>query len=323
MKVVDMHCDTILELYKARERGEEISLLDNDLHIDLKKMEAGDYFLQNFALFVDLKGTEDPFLTCVRMADLFYQVMEENRDRISPVTTWAEIERNWKEGRMSALLTLEEGEVCQGDPALLRTLYRLGARMMTFTWNYENSLAWPGREGGLPETEKGLKERGFEILEEMEALGMIVDVAHLSDAGIWDVLRTAKKPFVASHSNARSLASHARNLTDEMIRAIAEKGGVIGINYYCNFLEDIPEGGRQISRISRMVEHMKHIRQVGGAGCIGLGSDFDGIYGEVEIGNSAGLPRRAEAMESAGFTAGEVEAVFHGNVLRLYREVLK
>ena len=323
MKVVDMHCDTILELYKARERGEEISLLDNDLHIDLKKMEAGDYFLQNFALFVDLKGTEDPFLTCVRMADLFYQVMEENRDRISPVTTWAEIERNWKEGRMSALLTLEEGEVCQGDPALLRTLYRLGARMMTFTWNYENSLAWPGREGGLPETEKGLKKRGFEILEEMEALGMIVDVAHLSDAGIWDVLRTAKKPFVASHSNARSLASHARNLTDEMIRAIAEKGGVIGINYYCNFLEDIPEGGRQISRISRMVEHMKHIRQVGGAGCIGLGSDFDGIYGEVEIGNSAGLPRLAEAMESAGFTAGEVEAVFHGNVLRLYREVLK
>ena len=323
MKVVDMHCDTILELYKARERGEEISLLDNDLHIDLKKMEAGDYFLQNFALFVDLKGTEDPFLTCVRMADLFYQVMEENRDRISPVTTWAEIERNWKEGRMSALLTLEEGEVCQGDPALLRTLYRLGARMMTFTWNYENSLAWPGREGGLPETEKGLKERGFEILEEMEALGMIVDVAHLSDAGIWDVLRTAKKPFVASHSNARSLASHARNLTDEMIRAIAEKGGVIGINYYCNFLEDIPEGGRQISRISRMVEHMKHIRQVGGAGCIGLGSDFDGIYGEGEIGNSAGLPRLAEAMESAGFTAGEVEAVFHGNVLRLYREVLK
>lgn len=323
MKVVDMHCDTILELYKARERGEEISLLDNDLHIDLKKMEAGDYFLQNFALFVDLKGTEDPFLTCVRMADLFYQVMEENRDRISPVTTWAEIERNWKEGRMSALLTLEEGEVCQGDPALLRALYRLGARMMTFTWNYENSLAWPGREGGLPETEKGLKERGFEILEEMEALGMIVDVAHLSDAGIWDVLRTAKKPFVASHSNARSLASHARNLTDEMIRAIAEKGGVIGINYYCNFLEDIPEGGRQISRISRMVEHMKHIRQVGGAGCIGLGSDFDGIYGEVEIGNSAGLPRLAEAMESAGFTAGEVEAVFHGNVLRLYREVLK
>ena len=323
MKVVDMHCDTILELYKARERGEEISLLDNDLHIDLKKMEAGDYFLQNFALFVDLKGTEDPFLTCVRMADLFYQVMEENRDRISPVTTWAEIERNWKEGRMSALLTLEEGEVCQGDPALLRTLYRLGARMMTFTCNYENSLAWPGREGGLPETEKGLKERGFEILEEMEALGMIVDVAHLSDAGIWDVLRTAKKPFVASHSNARRLASHARNLTDEMIRAIAEKGGVIGINYYCNFLEDIPEGGRQISRISRMVEHMKHIRQVGGAGCIGLGSDFDGIYGEVEIGNSAGLPRLAEAMESAGFTAGEVEAVFHGNVLRLYREVLK
>ena len=192
MKVVDMHCDTIGALYEAEQRGEPVSLLENGLHLDLKKMEKGDYFLQNFALFVDLGHTDEPLKTCVSMADLFYREMEKNRDRIAPVTTWKEMEENWRQGKMSALLTLEEGEVCEGNPAFLRTLYRLGARMMTLTWNYENSLAWPGKGGGVPETERGLKQRGFEILEEMESLGMIVDVSHLSDAGILDVLKAAK-----------------------------------------------------------------------------------------------------------------------------------
>lgn len=322
MKVVDMHCDTIGALYEAEQRGEPVSLLENDLHLDLKKMEKGDYFLQNFALFVDLGHTDEPFKTCVSMADLFYREMEKNRDRIAPVTTWKEMEENWRQGKMSALLTLEEGEVCEGNPAFLRTLYRLGARMMTLTWNYENSLAWPGKGGGVPETERGLKQRGFEVLEEMESLGMIVDVSHLSDAGILDVLKAAKKPFVASHSDARSLASHSRNLTDEMIRGIAEKGGVIGINYCCSFLEDIPEGQKPVSRIARIIDHMKHIRQVGGIGCLGLGSDYDGITGELELPTAAALPRLAEAMEEAGFTASEVEDVFYRNVLGLYRELL-
>ncbi len=322
MKVVDMHCDTIGALYEAEQRGEPVSLLENGLHLDLKKMEKGDYFLQNFALFVDLGHTDEPFKTCVSMADLFYREMEKNRDRIAPVTTWKEMEENWRQGKMSALLTLEEGEVCEGNPAFLRTLYRLGARMMTLTWNYENSLAWPGKGGGVPETERGLKQRGFEILEEMESLGMIVDVSHLSDAGILDVLKAAKKPFVASHSDARSLASHSRNLTDEMIRGIAEKGGVIGINYCCSFLEDIPEGQKPVSRIARIIDHMKHIRQVGGIGCLGLGSDYDGITGELELPTAAALPRLAEAMEEAGFTASEVEDVFYRNVLGLYRELL-
>ena len=322
MKVVDMHCDTIGALYEAEQRGEPVSLLENGLHLDLKKMEKGDYFLQNFALFVDLGHTDEPFKTCVSMADLFYREMEKNRDRIAPVTTWKEMEENWRQGKMSALLTLEEGEVCEGNPAFLRTLYRLGARMMTLTWNYENSLAWPGKGGGVPETERGLKQRGFEILEEMESLGMIVDVSHLSDAGILDVLKAAKKPFVASHSDARSLASHSRNLTDEMIRGIAEKGGVIGINYCCSFLEDIPEGQKPVGRIARIIDHMKHIRQVGGIGCLGLGSDYDGITGELELPTAAALPRLAEAMEEAGFTASEVEDVFYRNVLGLYRELL-
>lgn len=322
MKVADMHCDTIGVLYEAELKGESLSLRESSLQVDLEKMKRGDYLLQNFAMFVNLEKTDRPFETCVRMIDLFYREMEKNRDLIRPVTSWREIEENRNRGLMSALLTLEEGEVCQGDPALLRTLYRLGARMMTLTWNYENSLAFPGREDGVPETEKGLKQKGFEMVEEMEHLGMIVDVAHLSDRGIRDVLRTAKKPFVASHSNARSLAFHSRNLPDDLIRAIGEKGGVIGVNYYWRFLEEIPEKERKVSRISRMVEHMKHLKNVGGLECIGLGSDFDGISGEVELESAAGLPALAQAMKDGGFTESEIEAVFYKNVCRLYRELL-
>ncbi len=322
MRAADMHCDTIGALYEAERKGEPLSLRENGLQIDLNKMQEGGYLLQNFAMFVNLNETERPFETCVKMIDLFYREMEKNRDRIRPVTSWKEMEENRKQGIMSALLTLEEGEVCQGDPALLRILYRLGARMMTLTWNYENSLAFPGREDGMPETEKGLKEKGFEMVEEMERLGMIVDVAHLSDKGIRDVLQAAKKPFAASHSNARSLAFHPRNLPDDLIRAIGEKGGVIGVNYYWRFLEEIPEEGRKLSRILRVVEHMKHMKNVGGIECIGLGSDFDGISGEVELESAAGLPRLAAAMKKEGFTETEIDAVFYKNVYRLYRELL-
>ena len=156
---------------------------------------------------------------------------------------------------MSALLTIEEGGVCQGELGFLRNFYRLGVRMMTLTWNYPNELAFPNKremqENGcsrlVADTENGLTETGVRFVREMERLGMIIDISHLNDAGIWDVFRHTKKPFVASHSNARAVASHARNLTDEMIRALAERGGVVGINYYSCFLHDFAEGESAVS----------------------------------------------------------------------------
>ena len=146
------------------------------------------------------------------------------------------------------MLTVEEGAVCKGSTGKLRHLYRLGVRMLTLTWNYPNELGWPNvkmpPEGSeeapdftVPDREHGLTETGFAFLSEMERLGMIVDVSHLSDAGFWDVARAAEKPFVASHSNARAVCHHVRNLNDEMIRALAEKGGVTGLNFCPSFLE--------------------------------------------------------------------------------------
>lgn len=331
MKVVDMHCDTISELYKDHKGGGSRSILENDLMIDLKKMRRGDYGLQNFALYTNLeRARERPFEYCMELLDTFYTEMEACADMIGIVKSYEDIHANWRAGKMSALLTIEEGGVCQGNLRFLRNFYRLGVRMMTLTWNFPNELASPnrkvvGRDGKfhmLPDTQHGLTKTGIEFVQEMERMGMIIDISHLNDAGIWDVFRYTKTPFVASHSNARTLASHPRNLTDEMIRALSERGGVMGINYYACFLKDFGEGEKQVSRISHMVEHMKHIKKVGGVQCIGLGSDFDGIDGELEMKDASMLPLLAGAMEKAGFTYSEIEAVFYRNVLGVYREIL-
>jgi len=332
MKVVDMHCDTIGEIYARRQRGERTSILENSLHMDLKRMEKGDYLLQNFALFVHLGHTDRPFEYCMKLADVFYEELEAHSDRIGIVRSWKDIEENRKCGKMSAMLTLEEGGVCQGEIAFLHDLYRLGARMMTLTWNFPNELGHPNKppvfqaDGPvfMPETEHGLTEKGIDFVREMERIGMIIDISHLGDAGIRDVFRYTEKPFVASHSNARALASHPRNLTDDMIRALADRGGVAGINFCAAFLTDNDKNGKEPthSYCRDMVAHMKHMRRIGGIGCIGLGSDFDGIPGTLEMGDCSGMQLLADEMSRQGFSVGEIEAVFSGNVLRLYRELL-
>ena len=330
VKVIDMHCDTIAELYLDHEKGGKASIKDSSLSVSLDKMKKGGYGLQNFALFTNLKGAGDqPFLYCLTLAGTFFTEMEAHKDEIGIVRNAEEIEANWKAGKMSALLTVEEGGVCQGSLAFLRILYALGVRMMTLTWNYPNELGWPNlrveKEDGSvsyqEDREHGLTEKGKEFVAAMEEMGMIIDVSHLNDAGIWDVFRLTQKPFVASHSNCRSLSPHPRNLTDEMIRALGERGGVAGINFCSAFVGADPDRESE-TRMEELIRHMLHMKNIGGIGVVGLGSDFDGISNPVEMGDASGMQRLADAMKKAGFTSGEIEAVFYGNVLRLYREIL-
>lgn len=333
MKVVDMHCDTIAELYAKESAG----ILRNDLNVDLEKMTEGDYGLQNFAIFAHMKNLEGKMPLseyAFRLADLFMTEMRQYPDRIGIVKSWEEIEANWRAGRMSAMLTMEEGAICEGKIEYLRIFYELGVRMFTFTWNFPNELAWPnqvqmtGLHSGtfVPETEKGLTEKGFEFLEEMERLGMIADVAHLGDKGIQDVIAHAKKPFVASHSNARAVCGHPRNLTDEMIRGIAEKGGVVGINFCPSFLRDKerwgnPGNDNQVS-LDDIVSHIRHIINVGGIETVGLGSDYDGTPLSFEMKSAADLPMLEQKLRDEKFREEEIEKIFYKNVLRVYREVL-
>lgn len=330
MKVVDMHCDTISKLCDYRKEG--WTLADNDLHLRLDKMREGDYLLQNFALFVYVGNGKSPYQEAMELMDCFEEQMRLFPDQIGQVYRFSDIERNAAQGKISALLTVEEGAVCEGSLERLREFYDRGVRMMTLTWNFPNEIGWPNlilpkKEGEkpdftVPQTKKGLTEFGIFCVEEMQRLGMIVDVSHLSDAGFWDVVSHAKKPFVASHSNARAVCPNIRNLTDEMIRALAECGGVTGLNFCPGFLEMAAEGVENSGTIGAVVRHAEHIVKVGGIECLGLGSDFDGIPTHGELTGGDKLPLLDDALKKAGFAASEREKIFSGNVLRVYRDVL-
>lgn len=343
MKLIDMHCDTISRIYNEQKHLAKVNLRQNSFQVDLLKMKSAGYLLQNFALFIDLSETKDPYDTFLGQHAVFRAEMETNSDLIMPVTTYSEILSNENQGKMSALLTLEEGEVCGGSLDKLREAYDLGVRMMTFTWNYPNSLGFPAEPapfislGNTPDLEqktsvcqaaysrsqKGLTSLGIEFLAEMEHLGIIADVSHLSDEGIRDVCNFSTKPFCASHSNARCLCSRGRNLPDELIQSISKKGGVIGVNYYGPFLTNMPnEQDVYFSHIKDIVHHICHISKLGGIYCIGLGSDFDGIDDNLELKNCSQMDLLEWELKKCGFRSSEIERIFYQNVLDFYQELL-
>ena len=323
MKIVDLHCDTISQLYDIRQSGENINLRQNRLHLDIEKMKKSDYMFQVFASYVDLGSNNKPLESCLSYIDLLYDEVQKNKDDIGIVYTFEDILKNIEKNRISALLSIEEGGVCKGNLSLLRNFYRLGVRMMTLTWNYENELAYPN--GYLYDEKnnerKGLKEKGFEFINEMEKLGMIIDVSHLSDDGIYDVYNNTTKPFIASHSNARSICSHQRNLTDDMIKKIGDRGGIIGINFYSSFLNNDYKYS-DISKIEDIINHIKYISNTGGIDCVGIGSDFDGIDCPLEFENSSNMQLIYGEMKKAGFMEGDIEKVFYKNAIRLFKELL-
>ncbi|MCD7817524.1 MAG: dipeptidase [Lachnospiraceae bacterium] len=345
--IADMHCDTLDRIRSLKKNGKTMRLRDaGELHVNLAKMRAGGYAVQNFAVFVDLREVADPFEDALEQTELFEKEMRENSDWISPVTTGKEIDKNIREGKLSALLTLEEGAICNGEVEKLEELYRRGARMMTLCWNYENILASPAlliREEDTGEAESflpdliqpGLKKEGFLIVEAMEALGMIPDVSHLSDAGFYDVCNICRKPFVASHSNARAICRHARNLSDDMLRQLGEHGGVAGLNYFPEFILDVcdhtewfPEKNQtqnaavQETLLTTLAQHARHMVNCGGRECVGLGSDFDGFDGVCAPEGADHAGDMAWALHRVGFSDAEVDNIMYRNVLKLYREVL-
>ena len=307
-KVVDMHCDTVLRLMYNNE-----PLLNAKGHLSLEKMEKGNYALQCFAMFVHYKKVERPFEYVNKMIDKYYQEISKNMDIIRPVFSYEDIENNMENGIMSSMLTIEEGGVTQGSLEFLRNLYLLGVRMITLTWNFENGVGHPNfkypDEGKpdmfTPNVDEGLTEYGIEMIKEMEKLGIIIDVSHLSDKGFYDVLANTTKPFVASHSNARSVCPNVRNMTDDMILKLAERGGVMGINYCADFVNDernYSDNEKNFAYVKDLVKHIKYIKNLAGVDCIGLGSDFDGIGSNIEMDSCDKLHLLQEELEKEGFT---------------------
>lgn len=359
--VIDMHCDTAGLIVSRNTQAEAIrlgrekkgigysftvteeelqdgiSLLENKRMISLKGLKKGGYLCQCFASYVseaaaNLAGCS-PFEYLMKIQDYLDGQLQKHADRIRPALTGSDMEKNFKDGYISMLRTVEEGLPYEGKLENLKKAYDRGIRKSTLTWNYENQLAFPnpmGRNGlpGKTDTVNGLKPLGFEFIHAMEDMGMLIDISHLNDAGIWDILKTVKPstPIVASHSNARGVTDVPRNLSDEMLLALADHGGITGINFCPSFLNadnlTVQSRAEAKSRIEDMIRHIQYIKKVAGMDVIGLGTDFDGISGVLEITGAGEIQKLAEAMDRAGFTEEEIEKVFYKNALRVYKEVL-
>jgi len=305
MKLFDLHCDTILRLY-----GEGGQLSENNYHIDLSKMKEGDSLAQFFAMFVDLDKTKTPFKTCNEMIDVFEQEIDKNRNIINQGFGVKDI----KEDKITGIITIEEGGVLEGKLENLDHFYDRGVRSITLTWNYENEIGYPNCKA--PFVDKGLKPFGLEVVKRMNDLGMLVDVSHLSDGGFWDCIKHSEYPIIASHSNARALCDVSRNLTDEMILALKDNGGVMGMNFCSYFLDK-----SKVSKVDDIVKHIKYIDDLAGIDVIAIGTDFDGIGGELEIADMSMMRKLVDALKTEGYNDEQLEKVFYKNALRVMSQV--
>ena len=216
---------------------------------------------------------------------------------------------------MAALLTVEDGGIISEDMKRLDTLYKMGIRMMSLTWDYSNSLGHPN----LPETrDRGLTTFGHDVIARMNELGMIIDVSHLSDKGFWEIIHESKKPIVASHSNARRVMEHRRNLDDKMIQALGNSGGVMGLNFCPYFVADKEDN----LYVEDLVKHVHHIVNVGGTECAAIGTDFDGMNGKLEIRHIGEMDKLWDALLKSGMNQDAVEKIFWGNAKRVFKDVL-
>ena len=295
MNFIDFHVDTLYRLF-YRLQQESGDLWSNQCQVDFNRLLQSGYTAQMFACFLDLNKpfrTGSCYQDVLGMIDLFDSQLERYKEKVRFAGDYGQYMDNKAQGMLSAFLTLEEGGVLEGQLERLDALYDRGIRVMNLTWNHENCLAYPHRP---PEFQKkGLKPFGVEAVYRMDELGMIVDASHLSDQGFWDIIRYGKRPFMATHSNARALRNVSRNLTDEMIRALADRGGIIGLNFYSDFLAD-----DSLGKVEDMLRHLRHIMNQGGEQVIGLGTDFDGMELQPEIKGAGDMPKLVEAMEQIG-----------------------
>lgn len=320
MNLIDLHCDTLWRLMDLEGEGD---LLDNDCSVSIRKLESEGAMAQFFACFVyrDAMDGNTPeeqyeagYWHVLDMIDYMASQTERCSGRLEMAKEPADIETIHKKGEIAAVLTVEEGGVLNGRLARLEELYERGVRLMTLLWNYENCIGVPNSRDRLL-MEKGLTPFGIQVVEKMNGLGMIVDISHASDGVFWDVLRHSRKPVAATHSNCRALADHPRNLTDEMLKALGENGGVAGLNFYGPFL-----GTPDVSRLEEMTAHILHMIKVGGMDLPAIGTDFDGFDGmqKMDIPDIGRMGRLWEALKKKGLTEGQLDKIWYKNALRLW-----
>ncbi|HET7629131.1 MAG TPA: dipeptidase [Bacillales bacterium] len=263
MKLFDAHCDVLLHMW----RDEHLDFADNALHIDMRRLTIAGAKVQCFAIFVpETVPVSGKFETAVQMADIFHERILGRFPNMKHIRTKKDIEA-LGDDEIGAMLTLEGCDAVDVDLAKFRTLFRLGVVSVGLTWNHANACA----DGVKEPRQGGLTDFGKQVVELNNRFRIWTDVSHLSEAAFWDVIETADFP-IASHSNAKSLCSHPRNLTDAQIKALIHKDGCIGIVFAPHFLRD-----DEHASIDDVLRHVEYVCELGGASHLGFGSDFDGI----------------------------------------------
>ena len=308
--MIDLHCDTIMQLLDHPDSGD---LYRNTWKIDIEKLQKAHSKVQDFALFINLGETNDPYGRYEEMRNLCTTQIHLYGEHIQHVLSYQDVESVYESGKIGALMSIEEGGVLGGDLDKLKQAYQDGVRLITLTWNYPNGLGEPH----CGEQHKKLTSKGIEFVEAMQDLGIIVDCSHLNDAGTEQLGDILDVPFVASHSNAREVTAHTRNLPDNLIKLIANKGGVIGLNFAQSFLGTSP-----VSRIEDIVKHGLYLINKGGEDVVTLGTDFDGIKPNTEIKDASEMYRLYDAFKEAGLSVEQCEKLFWKNADRLLKEIL-
>lgn len=299
ISVFDAHCDTVSRCLLT---GEGLAANGGMVSLD-RTGAAFARYCQLFALFAAGDGVEDRYRP---LLDCFKTQMARNADKIVQCRTAQDVERAHRAGKAAAFLSVEGAELLGCDPARLDQAVEAGVVAINLTWNRANALS--GSHSDHPE--RGLTPLGRQFAARMEELHILIDVSHLSEPGFWDVAEQARKPFLASHSNARSVWDHTRNLTDGQITAIIKNQGVIGLNFYTEFV-----GGSL--DLDAVRAHLDHILGLGGERAAALGGDWDGCETIPDLPGVDALPRLYEHLLCHGYPETLVQDIFYNNLMRV------
>jgi membrane dipeptidase len=315
--VIDGHMDTLSLIHSqsAYGQGTKRSLAQGakDGHVDLGRLASGGVTAAILATYV-----QPPFVAhlakehVLQMIGYAHNQVSIQGDRLMLIKKASDVTKAKKSGKIGIILGMEGGEAIGKSFETLRSFYELGVRNIGLTWNHRNQI------GAGPWEPGGLSLFGKELIKEMNRLGILVDISHLNIDGFWDVMKESSKPPIASHSNARALTDHPRNLHDDQIKALAEKGGLMGMNFCAAFLNR----NEANTALRDVLDHIDHIAGLVGTDCIALGSDFDGITAKPkELGSVKDMPLVTKGLVQRGYGESDITKILGGNYLRVFKSV--
>lgn len=338
--LIDTHNDVTSRTVAGFDIGKHAA----DGHTDIPRLRAGGVGAVFFAAYVAASYAKEPYAKDKSPAHRALQMIDTVRTDIAArypndmmfATTAAGIEAAHRQGKIAALIGIEGGHAIEDDPRLLRDFYALGVRYMTLT--HTNSNGWADSSGDMTDRtvkhHEGLTPLGRQIVAEMNRLGMMIDISHVSDKTFQDVLEVSNGPVIASHSSCRALSDVPRNMTDAMIVALAKKGGVIHINFNCEFLSQktadsekkkpVPERDKNIlpATLADVVAHIDHVVKIAGVDAVGIGSDFDGVMcTPTGLEDVSKFPNLTRALLEEGYSPADIRKMYGGNTLRVMRAV--